>query len=78
MNGITFPTGKVVMTFAEGANGQPISLLEWYYAGRTDGHRFAYSNQRERQLGEENHQTVSFTTGDKLGIIFGKSLAAFE
>ena len=37
VNGVKLPTGKAVMTLAEGSNGAPATLLNWYYPGRTDG-----------------------------------------
>ena len=75
-DGVVWPTGKVVMTFAEGTNGQPVTLLDWFYAGRTDGHRFVYSSNREAQLSEENHETVSFTPGNTISI--GRSQGKLE
>jgi hypothetical protein len=75
-NGVVWPSGKIVMTFAQGTNGQPATLLDWYYAGRTDGHRFVYSNNRERQLSEENHETLAFTSGNTISI--GKGQATLE
>lgn len=75
-DGVVWPSGKVVMIFAEGTNGQPVTLLDWYYAGRTDGHRFVYSNNREQQLSEENHDTVSFSPGDTISI--GRGQATLE
>lgn len=75
-DGIIWPSGKIVMTFAEGMNGQPVTLLDWYYAGRTDGHRFVYSNNREQQLSEENHDTVSFMPGSTISI--GRGQATLE
>ena len=75
-NGVTWPSGKVVLTFAEGRKGEPISLLTWYYPGRTDGHRFVYSDRQQKQLDEEQHKTLAFNPGNKITI--GRSLAAFE
>lgn len=59
VDGIHWPTGKLVLTFAEGAKRQPLTLLDWYYPGNTDGHRFVYSNRREKQLNEEKHETMA-------------------
>ena len=74
--GATWPSGKVILTFAEGSKGEPISLVSWFYPGRTDGHRFVYSGREQKQIDEEQHKTLSFNPGDKITI--GRSLAAFE
>jgi len=74
--GVTWPSGKVILTFAEGGKGEPISLVSWYYPGRTDGHRFVYSDREQRQIDEEQHKTMAFNPGDKITI--GRSLASFE
>jgi hypothetical protein len=76
VNGVHWPNGKVVLTFVQGRPGQPMALLDWYYPGRTDGHRFVYSNKREKQMREEEHQTVEFNPGDKITI--GRSLVTFD
>lgn len=76
VNGVKWPTGKAVVTIAEGASGQPATLLSWYYPGRTDGHQFVYSSRRQRQLDEEKHVTLSFRPGDAIAI--GRDMAAFE
>lgn len=75
-HGVTWPSGKVILTFADGAKGEPISLLSWYYPGRTDGHRFVYSDRVQKQIDEEQHKTLAFNPGDK--IVVGRSLASFE
>ncbi|HWF39582.1 MAG TPA: hypothetical protein VG322_13740 [Candidatus Acidoferrales bacterium] len=74
--GVTWPSGKVVLTFAEGRKGEPVTLLTWFYPGRTDGHRFVYSDRVQKQIDEEQHKTLAFNPGDKITI--GRSLAAFE
>ncbi len=74
--GVTWPSGKVILTFAEGRKGEPISLVSWYYPGRTDGHRFVYSDREQKQIDEEQHKTMAFNPGDKITI--GRSLASFE
>jgi hypothetical protein len=76
VNGVPRPSGKVVLTFAEGRSGEPVTLLDWYYPGRTDGHRFVYTDQEEKQIKEKEHKTVAFSPGEKITI--GKSLASFQ
>lgn len=75
INGVRWPTGKLVLTFAEGQNQQPPALLDWYYPGRTDGHQFIYSDQRQKQFDEENHQTVPISVANEVTI--GSSPAGF-
>jgi hypothetical protein len=74
-NGVVWPNGRVVLTLAEGTKGQPITLLDWYYPGMSDGHRFVYSSQRTKQLSEETHNTLTFRPGDTITI--GRSLVTF-
>lgn len=73
---VHWPTGKVVLTFAEGGKNEPISLMEWFYPGRTDGHRFVYKDREEKEMSEAKHQTLAFNPGDKITI--GKSQVAFQ
>jgi len=73
VNGVRWPTGKLVLTFAEGRNQHPAALLDWYYPGRTDGHEFVYSSRRQRQLDEEEHKTVAINGAGK--VLIGSSLA---
>lgn len=75
IDGVRWPTGKAVMTLAEGTNGSA-TLLSWYYPGRIDGHSFIYSSRRESQLKEENHVTLASRPGDT--IMVGSDLASFE
>ena len=76
VNGVHWPSGKVVLTFAEGTSGQPITLLDWYYPGREEGHRFVYAGRQERQIREQKQVTLTFNPGDKIEV--GRSLASFE
>lgn len=76
VHGIHWPNGRVVLTFAEGRQGQPVTLLDWYYPGMSDGHRFVYSSQRRKQLSEETHKTLTFRPGDKITV--GRSLVSFD
>lgn len=76
VNGVTWPSGKLVLVFAEGRSGEPITLLDWYYPGRTEGHRFVYTDREEKQIKEEQHKTLAFNPGEKIRI--GRSLAAFQ
>ena len=68
VDGVRWPTGKVVLTFAEGRNGQSAALLDWYYPGRTDGHEFVYSSERQKQLDEEKHETIAINVGDTITV----------
>ena len=51
-------TDHTILMFAEGAPGEPLTLIKWYYSDRNIGHEFAYSGQMERQLSEEEPITV--------------------
>ena len=73
---VHWPSGKVIITVAAGRSNEPVTLLTWYYPGRTDGHRFVYPDREQKQIDEEMHHTLSFNPGDKVTI--GKSLAALE
>ena len=68
VDGVRWPTGKAVLTFAEGRNGQPAALLDWYYPGRTDGHEFVYRSERQKQLDEEKHETIAINVGDTITV----------
>jgi len=43
-------TGETVMKFAEARDGQPPSLMAWFYPGMRDGYEFVYSPKTERKL----------------------------
>lgn len=75
IHGVTWPSGKLVVTFSEGGN-QPPALLDWYYPGDTNGHRFIYSGHEERQLDEETHQTMGISVGGTISV--GRNLATFN
>ena len=75
-NGVKFPSGKVIIVVAQGRKGEPVSLLDWYYPGRPDGHRFVYSDREQKQVDEETHHTLAFNPGDRVTI--GSSQAAFQ
>ena len=79
VNGVHWPTGKLVLIFArgqnEGRNQGPPALLAWYYPGRTDGHAFVYSSRRQKGLDEEKHETVAINVGHTITV--GRDMAAF-
>jgi len=66
--GVSFPTGKVVIRIAEGRQNEPVTLLDWYYPGNTAGHKFVYSSERQKRIDEEKQETMSFTPNDKVTI----------
>ena len=75
-HGIKFPTGKIVVRFAEGNQNEPIALLDWYYPGNTAGHKFVYSDKTRKQLDEDQHRTMAFNPDEKITI--GSNEAAFK
>jgi hypothetical protein len=75
-NGVTWPSGKIVLIFAQGRTGEPITLLDWYYPGRREGHRFVYTDREEKQIKEEQHKTLAFKPGETITV--GRNLASFE
>lgn len=76
VNGISWPNGKVIFTFAQGSKNRPMTLVSWYYPGRPDGHEFIYTDRVQKQLDEEKHQTLAFNP--KENITIGASIASFE
>lgn len=51
-------TDHTVLTFAQGAPGQPLTLVKWYYPDSNWGHEFVYSGPVESQISEERPVTV--------------------
>jgi hypothetical protein len=74
--GVKWPSGKIVIRVAQGTANQPMALLDWYYPGNTAGHKFIYPTQKQKQLDEYKHQTMSYNPGDKITV--GSSQAAFQ
>jgi len=51
-------TDHTMLKMAEGAPGDPLILVKWFYPGRTTGHEFLYSAPTESQISESNMITV--------------------
>jgi hypothetical protein len=62
--------GDTVITIGEPETGDP-ALLKWFYPGRSIGHEFIYSEQRERELSIAKQQTFigneSMSSGEAAG-----------
>ena len=50
-------TGDTVITMAEGT-GEPDALLKWFYPGNLTGNEFVYSEQKEKELGQDRVRVV--------------------
>jgi hypothetical protein len=48
---------KTAITFAEREPMQPVTILSWFYPGRTSGHQFVYSHVEEQELSQVKHHT---------------------
>jgi hypothetical protein len=46
------------VTLVQQGAGKPDALLNWFYPGDETGHEFLYSNQVEKQMARDKHQTV--------------------
>ena len=46
------------VTLVEQGAGRPDVLLKWFYPGNETGHEFVYSNQIEKQMAQDQQQTV--------------------
>jgi hypothetical protein len=59
------PTDHTVIALAEQGAGQPDLLVKWFYPGRETGNEFVYSDQKEKELGRDEQQTIeaSHSTG---------------
>lgn len=44
---------KTMLTFAEGRQGTPLTLVKWFYVDRNIGHEFIYNGPMEKQLSHE-------------------------
>jgi hypothetical protein len=53
------PTDDTAITFAQQGDGQPETLLKWFYPGNLTGHEFVYSRQREKELAQDRQLTVT-------------------
>lgn len=56
--------GQIVL--AKGTNGQPDSLVSWFYPGRVTGHHFIYPTRTEKQLQQEARVTVDLTRSGRM------------
>jgi hypothetical protein len=52
------PTAHTVVTLAEQGGGQPDVLLRWFYPGSETGNEFLYPNQKEKELAQDEQQTI--------------------
>jgi Protein of unknown function (DUF2911) len=53
------PSGETTMTLAEQGAGKPDALRKWYYPGSQTGHEFLYSAREEKQLTQDQQQTIA-------------------
>lgn len=51
-------TGDTTVTLAEPESGGTPVLVKWFYPGRDIGNEFLYSNQTEKELARDRHQTI--------------------
>jgi Protein of unknown function (DUF2911) len=54
----TAPTKDAVVTLAEQRNGTPEALVNWFYPGRTVGHKFLYSGHEAQELAQDRQRTI--------------------
>ncbi len=52
------PTGDTVVALAEQGGAQPVALLKWFYPGNEIGHEFVYSKEKEKELAQDQQQTI--------------------
>jgi hypothetical protein len=52
------PTGDTVIALAKQGGGQPDALLKWFYPGDDTGHEFVYPKEKEKELAQDQQQTV--------------------
>lgn len=53
----TEPARAVTVTLANAKPGNPDYLVNWFYPGRSTGHRFIYSKQQEQEMAQAPEQT---------------------
>jgi len=53
-----YPTGDTAVTLGEQGAGNPDALLKWFYPGRVTGNEFLYSKQKEKELAQDEQQTI--------------------
>lgn len=52
-------TGKPVLTFYEGINGQPQAIKRWFWPGELDGIEFLYPKAQAANIAAATHQRVA-------------------
>src|SRR5579862_253720 len=52
-------TGKPVLTFYEGANGQPQAIKRWFWPGELDGIEFLYPKTQAARIAANTNQKVA-------------------
>ena len=52
------PTDHTAVTLAQPEAGGTPALVKWFYPGRDTGNEFLYSNQTEKELARDRHQTI--------------------
>ncbi len=50
--------GDTTVALAEQGAGEPDVLLKWFYPGEETGHEFVYSNELEKEIAQDQQQTV--------------------
>jgi hypothetical protein len=53
------PTSFTVVTLANQGAGQPDVLVKWFYPGHKTGNEFVYSKQQEKELAQDQQQTIA-------------------
>ena len=60
----TIPTERtgdsdpIAVTLAERPDGQPATIVNWFYPGMETGHEFVYSKQVRRELAQDAKETL--------------------
>jgi hypothetical protein len=65
------PVDDTTVTLVEQGTGKPDVLLKWFYPGQETGHEFVYSNQFEKQLTQDRHESIvadQATAGYEAGV----------
>ena len=50
-------TDETTITFSEPEQMEPVTILSWFYPGRTSGHQFVYSHAEEQKLAQAKQHT---------------------
>ena len=50
-------TDETTIAFAEREQIEPVTILSWFYPGRTSGHQFVYSHAEEQKLAQAKQHT---------------------